>query len=588
MQNNSKPPPQTQPSTLDIVFKNGQMNLATAIGRLEQAVTKAYGNINSSINSKQGEFNQALLKTLDQSISKSSNKMDQFYTSSFAKIYALNSTIMEQSLQKNGMAAAQRDLDGYKNYDKLFENQQRAFGDMNASLKQIIEKIAPLNDEQKRVKIHNYSQSRNVGYQHVSAFSQITDRHGVGLEETLKNFDHFNDSFKNRKNIDAFKKDPIIAALVAHNEGLLKELQGTSDISEFIVRIIQALSKAKKEKNETIMQQARKNLSSGMLAAMTDEDIHFISPEELKNKKPEEIQQIYNKNTLSRILTRADREGKLDDIIENNKLSYTATEVQQIKNTNNMASQTAVSLEKKDPENKKYISENNQNPTAKIIEGIKVILGKEFDAKKYDKDLITKLFNYGTTLVPTINAGVATVDLKSAQQLNDQQEKEVAKQLTVNNQTAKINTNNNSIFPITQQPKHWYIPKGSNNQTDLSNRPWVEAVAAGREMPKGFTPNQIANSIFSAPQKMEQITKSITDKISQASDYVKNLQFQKQILSTPKNTIEQRLNVHIALTQNGAARSEYSFEKNITLPQKGNGSVVMLNHHFPQTERGAK
>jgi len=69
MPNNSKSPLQTRPSTLDIVLKNGQMNLATAIGRLEQAVTKAYGNINSSINSKQGEFNQALLKTLDQSIS---------------------------------------------------------------------------------------------------------------------------------------------------------------------------------------------------------------------------------------------------------------------------------------------------------------------------------------------------------------------------------------------------------------------------------------------------------------------------------------------------------------------------------------
>jgi len=577
MPNNSKLPLQTQPSTLDIVLRNGQMNLATAIGRLEQAVTKAYGNINSSINSKQGEFNQALLKTLDQSISKSSNKMDQFYTSSFAKIYALNSAIMEQSLQKSGMAAAQKDLEGYRNLDKIFESQQRAFSDINFSLQRIVEKVAPLSDEQRRVRIHNYTQSRDVKYNAVSTFAQITDRHDVGLEETLKNFDHFNDSFKNRKNANFLKKDPIIAALVENNQGLLKELQETSDITKFIVLLIKSLSKAKKDKNESVMQQARKNLSPGMLSVMTDGNINFIPPDQLEGKTEEEKQKIYNQNVLSRIMKRANKEEQLDAIIESNKLSYTAAEVKQTKYTNDMVAQTAVSLEKYDPDNKKYIADNIKNPNAKIVERIKEILGKDFDSSKYNQPLIAKILDFGTTLVPSVNLGVTTIDLKGAEGLANKWDRESDKESTVNTQASKIRDSR--------------LPQLKSDQSYSGNALWLEYTASGRNIPKGFTPAQIMENLFSIPKETGQVIRSITGTISKnenkvtQSDYIKNMQLNKQIISTP-NVMQQKLNIHIALTQNGLTKSEYSLEKNVTLPQKGNGSVVMIDNFATQMALG--
>jgi len=309
MQNNSKSLPQTQPSTLDIVFKNGQMNLATAIGRLEQAVTKAYGNINSSINSKQGEFNQALLKTLDQSISKSSNKMDQFYTSSFAKIYALNSAIMEQSLKKNGMVAAQRDLDGYKNYDKLFENQQRAFGDINISLKQIIEKIAPLTPEQQISETGDFAKTHVTDYRDVALYQRFTAGHNVSKVEANKSFGEIQENLFNNRGQENFDKNPLIAALTKNNSKLLEKLKNTSNISDFILLLIDNISKAYEEKNQDIIKNIPDFLKKpGILATFSDRSIRMPTEEEIK-KDPN----IENNNVVLRSIKSVSAEKRMYD-----------------------------------------------------------------------------------------------------------------------------------------------------------------------------------------------------------------------------------------------------------------------------------
>jgi len=328
MPNNSKLPPQVQPSRLDIISTNvGQMNLETAIGRLEQAVTKAYGNINSSINSKQGEFNQALLKTLDQSISKTSDKMDVLFTNSFSKIYALNSVLMEQSLQKNGMVAAQRDLDTFKNYDKLFENQQKAFGDMNVSLKQIIEKIDnPLNKEdylkQQTIQNGNFVATRNMKYSDISAFLQTTAINGVGRVEALANADNVNKNLFQKRNTKEFIKNPMIKALVASDDTALKELQGATDFSKFWMILIEKLSKAKDKNNEEVMQELQKFFKTdGMIATATDPRITALKAKE----KPKN-------NLRERILNRAQQEenanlemskkGSLTTNLEKAQLDY--------------------------------------------------------------------------------------------------------------------------------------------------------------------------------------------------------------------------------------------------------------------------
>lgn len=310
MSNNLRLPsiPHSQPSTMEIVFRNGQMNLATAIGRLEQAITKAYGNINSSINSKQGEFNQALLKTLDQSISKSSDKMDMFFTSSFGKIYALNSILMAQSLQKNGMVAAQKDLEGYRNYDKLIENQQRAFNDINVSLKRIIEKITlksddPANTEKEMMQINNFSKAQGVRYQDVSTYLKVTARHNVDKEVALNSFENIKkDLFDNRKK-GSFANIPLIKSLTANNKELLNELQGASDISKFITILIENLSKAKTNNKDAIKKLHEYVRDPDVEAALTDEAIH--DPEKEKDEKKKQQNVLYNIQKNARIEEKA-------------------------------------------------------------------------------------------------------------------------------------------------------------------------------------------------------------------------------------------------------------------------------------------
>jgi len=266
---------QSQSSTLEIVLRSGQMNLVTAIGRFEQAVTKAYGNINSSINSKQGEFNQVLLKTLNQSISKSSDKMDAFFMSSFSKIYALNSVLMEQSLQKCGMFSAQRDLEGYRNYDKLFENQQRAFENINFSLQQIIERLTPFDENQNMVENADFIRKRNIDYHDFSAILQTTDLHYVDRADALRHVDDVNTNLFQKRNTKEFTEHPLIKSLAADDEGAIKALKEATNFGDFWVILVEKLSKAKAENKEQIMQEVQKFFKTdSMVEAVTDSRVH--------------------------------------------------------------------------------------------------------------------------------------------------------------------------------------------------------------------------------------------------------------------------------------------------------------------------
>lgn len=242
-----------------------------------------------------------------------------------------------------------------------------------------------------------------------------------------------------------------------------------------------------------------------------------------------------------------------------------------------MVVQTAVSLEKYDPENKQYIADNIKDPNAKIVEGTKKILGKDFDSSKYNQPLIAKILDFGTTLVPSINLGVTTIDLKGAEGLANKWDKESDKESTVNTQASKIRDSR--------------LPQLKSGQSNSGNALWLEYTASGRNIPKGFTPAQTIENLFSMPKEMGQVIRSITGTISKIgnkvtqSDYIKNMQLNKQIISTP-NVMQQKLNIHIALTQNGLTKSENSFEKNVTLPQKGNGSVVRIDNFAAQMALG--
>lgn len=379
MPNNSKLPLQTQPSTLDIVLRNGQMNLATAIGRLEQAVTKAYGNINSSINSKQGEFNQALLKTLDQSISKSSNKMDQFYTSSFAKIYALNSAIMEQSLQKNGMAAAQKDLDGYRNLDKLIENQQRAFSDMNVSLKQIIEKIAPMTSEQKMIQTANAAQVNNADYMDVSMFEQITSRYNVSQPEAQRSFKDIQTNLFDVRNTENFDKDPFIEALTKNNAELLKKLKGTSNRTDFIMLLIENISKAYEDNNQDILQNIPKYIKKpGIWSTFIDKDIHL--PTAFEKKYPEVLQ-----NTVyQKAYNNAQREKDINEEMKKRGYHYNSVEKDNNSRIIDLLARFQYYGLYLDNKNQEYTKKYNSNPNELVNENVKKDVSNQYDEEYKD------------------------------------------------------------------------------------------------------------------------------------------------------------------------------------------------------------
>jgi len=580
MQNNSKPPLQTQPSTLDIVLKNGQMNLATAIGRLEQAVSKAYGNINSSINSKQGEFNQALLKTLDQSISKSSNKMDQFYTSSFAKIYALNSILMEQSLKKNGMAFAQKDLEGYRNLDKVFDNQQRAFGDMNIALRQIIEKMTPKTPydvEKEMMRINNFSQSHDVQYKDVATYLKISARHNVDKEVALNSFGNIKKDFFDNRKKESFSEIPLIKSLTANNKELLKELQGTSNISDFITILIESLSKAKTNNKDAVKKLHEYVKDPDVEAVLTDSGIHRLTPEEKKDKNKR------NQNILYNIQKDAKTEQKANDRMVERGYYDNQARADGIDHTQQVKSRVRVYSGYLDGENKEKIEKYNTDRKNMDKAALDDSVSQQFDYESSHKSWYQA---YKKTLEGVPLGGLLY-------QISEQNDKNMwRKKIEYNTQgdsdiDAEPLLINRSVYKVNpiQNPSEYYKPNNlgfyqfplsaqtSTSDTILEIKKFLNENSVG----KGYT-SSADNHVTSQSVVMKKPASSSLPDIQNKNS---NLLLAKQLLNTP-NIMQQRLNINIALTQNGIGKTEYSVEKNISIPRKGNGSPVVIDHAFPQ------
>jgi len=600
MPNNSKSPLQTQPSTLDIVLRNGQMNLATAIGRLEQAVTKAYGNINSSINSKQGEFNQALLKTLDQSISKSSNRMDQFYTSSFAKIYALNSVVMEQSLQKNGIAAAQKDLEGYRNYDKLIENQQRAFGDINASLKQIVEKIAPFTPEQKMIQTANAAQVNNADYIDMSIFEQFTSRHEVSKPEARRAFEDIQKNLFNVRNTENFDKDPFVDALTKNNPELLKKLKGTSDRSQFIVLLIESISKAYEENNQDILQKLPKYIKKpGIMATFTDKDIYNPTDEELNdiNKLQRNVyfntynraysqKQSYDEMLRQKYLSN-NYEGKSSkttmDIVSLPEEYRTTIDQQNIENINqyNKNSKSAVQ-DNVNQTREEFIKKNRgsfANSVVKAVDGIPVVgspvvSGWENLNQWRRGDVPIDENNIKMGWKPQQDKSTAEIVKEIELRIKDVPPSEFLPGLSQNERYKRLYGKNiydiDTVLPSKQYP---FFQKSNSGDKQTNN---IETNQKGLLSSIHLLPNtDIVQKTLDIVKEMVGIQKN-KGQLAPYQNYNKNLDINRNLLNKPNQSF-QYLKFLITIPPNNSMVDSKTVQRSVVIKPNDKGSVQLDN-----------
>jgi len=600
MPNNSKSPLQTQPSTLDIVLRNGQMNLATAIGRLEQAVTKAYGNINSSINSKQGEFNQALLKTLDQSISKSSNKMDQFYTSSFAKIYALNSAIMEQSLQRSGMVAAQKDLEGYRNLDKVFDNQQRAFGDMNVSLKQIIEKIAPMTSEQKMFQTANVAQANNADYMDVSMFEQFTSLHDVSRPEAHRAFADIQKNLFNVRNTENFDKDPFVEALTKNNPELLKKLKGTSDRSQFIVLLIESISKAYEENNQDILQKLPKYIKKpGIMATFTDKDIYNPTDEELNdiNKLQRNVyfntynraysqKQSYDEMLRQKYLSN-NYEGKSSkttmDIVSLPEEYRTTIDQQNIENINqyNKNSKSAVQ-DNVNQTREEFIKKNRgsfANSVVKAVDGIPVVgspvvSGWENLNQWRRGDVPIDENNIKMGWKPQQDKSTAEIVKEIELRIKDVPPSEFLPGLSQNERYKRLYGKNiydiDTVLPSKQYP---FFQKSNSGDKQTNN---IETNQKGLLSSIHLLPNtDIVQKTLDIVKEMVGIQKN-KGQLAPYQNYNKNLDINRNLLNKPNQSF-QYLKFLITIPPNNSMVDSKTVQRSVVIKPNDKGSVQLDN-----------
>jgi len=600
MPNNSKSPSQTQPSTLDIVLRNGQMNLATAIGRLEQAVTKAYGNINSSINSKQGEFNQALLKTLDQSISKSSDKMDQFYTSSFVKIYALNSAIMEQSLKKNGMAAAQKDLDGYRNFDKLIENQQRAFGDINASLKQIVEKIAPFTPEQKMIQTANAAQVNNADYIDMSIFEQFTSRHEVSKPEARRAFEDIQKNLFNVRNTENFDKDPFVDALTKNNPELLKKLKGTSDRSQFIVLLIESISKAYEENNQDILQKLPKYIKKpGIMATFTDKDIYNPTDEELNdiNKLQRNVyfntynraysqKQSYDEMLRQKYLSN-NYEGKSSkttmDIVSLPEEYRTTIDQQNIENINqyNKNSKSVVQ-DNVNQTREEFIKKNRgsfANSVVKAVDGIPVVgspvvSGWENLNQWRRGDVPVDENNIKMGWKPQQDKSTAEIVKEIELRIKDVPPSEFLPGLSQNERYKRLSGKNiydiDTVLPSKQYP---FFQKSNSGDKQTNN---IETNQKGLLSSIHLLPNtDIVQKTLDIVKEMVGIQKN-KGQLAPYQNYNKNLDINRNLLNKPNQSF-QYLKFLITIPPNNSMVDSKTVQRSVVIKPNDKGSVQLDN-----------
>jgi len=303
------PVPQIQPSHTTIIYKdsnntNKSDNFVLAIGRLEKAVSNASINLNAAINNKQSLFYKSLENAVNHSLKSASDGMNNFLNSSLPKInsmFAEYETNIEAILTKvknpdfvalsnqNGMGLAQQQFDAYKINDQLLVDQNRAFSDMNISLKQIIDKLDPPTVKSEMQKDDNFAKAHGMEYKNVSNHRQLMNLAGVDKEHADANLLDVKKLFDVKNNKQDLLKNPMVQALVDGNKELLNQLQNTTDIDDFVALLMENVKNAHQNANKDggVGEKARKIVETSnkflhnedISAAWRNPDIEYLSPE---------------------------------------------------------------------------------------------------------------------------------------------------------------------------------------------------------------------------------------------------------------------------------------------------------------------
>jgi len=269
-----------QPTHTTIIYKhsnntNQYDNFALAIGRLEKAVTKASININTAVNSEQSLFYKSLENAVNHSLKAASGGMNNFLNNSLPKINSMfseyeknieviltkikNTDFVELSNQ-NGMGLAQQQLDAYKINDQLLVDQNRAFSDMNISLKQIIDKLDPPTVKAEMQATDNFAKAHGMEYKNVSNYRQLMNLAGVDKGHADASLLDIKKLYDIKGNKQDLLKNPMVQALVDGNNELLSQLQNTTNIDDFIALLMENVKKAHQNttKNGNVGDKARK------------------------------------------------------------------------------------------------------------------------------------------------------------------------------------------------------------------------------------------------------------------------------------------------------------------------------------------
>ncbi|MDI2091473.1 hypothetical protein [Commensalibacter oyaizuii] len=388
------------------VTNNNEMNLEASISHLERAVITAYNNINKIVNLRQGAFHEALLKTLNEAVGKSSERMDRLFSESFSKIYALNSMALEQSIRNNGMNAARKEFDEYRKLDQYIENQRLVFSDIRVALQQIVQSIAPMTSEQKMIETSNFARAHNVDYTDISMFQQFASRHNVSRAQAFDSFEEVQKNLFNVRNTPEFDHNPFIEILTKNNTELLKKIKDTRTMKDFIVLLIEGISKAYDENNQKILQNLPSYLKKpGIMATFTDSAIHNPTPFEIR------YPEVLENTVYQKIYNNADREKNIYDQIEQQGYHYREIETQNNNYVVNSIARLHYFMTYLDKQNK---DSNSQFQTIEGLNGlvrddIKKDVDNEYD-KNYKNDLPLTILE---EIVPKVGKSLAEVVRKT-------------------------------------------------------------------------------------------------------------------------------------------------------------------------------
>lgn len=272
--------PHPRPTHTTIIYKhsnntNQSDNFALAIGRLEKVVTNASININTAINSKQSLFYKSLENAVNHSLKSASDGMNNFLNDYFPKINSIFSeyeknieviltkiknTDFVPTSNQNGIELAQQQLDAYKINDQLLSNQNKAFSDMNISLKQIIDKLDPPTVKAEMQATDNFAKAHGMEYKNVSNYRQLMNLAGVDKEHADASLLDIKKLYDIKGNKQDLLKNPMVQALVDGNKELLSQLQNTTNIDDFIALLMENVKKAHQNatKNGDVGDKARK------------------------------------------------------------------------------------------------------------------------------------------------------------------------------------------------------------------------------------------------------------------------------------------------------------------------------------------